>query len=216
MAAIPNAKTGLIKRLYYTEEFSAKKIAEHLNVSLDAVYYFMRCHGLKRRSFSEDSRLRFERKKPSFTIKKRLLQGEEYLKITGTMLYWCEGYKSEKGSIVDFANSDPVMVRFFVSFLRRICGVYEKKLKVLLYCYANQNVPSLIHFWSECADIPKEQFSKPYIRKDFDIKKKNKMPYGMVHIRYGDKKLLLLIKEWIKEYKESLTTRVGSEAVKRV
>jgi hypothetical protein len=26
------------------------------------------------------------------------------------------------------------------------------------------------------------------------------MPYGMVHIRYADKKLLYIIKEWIKKY----------------
>ena len=34
------------------------------------------------------------------------------------------------------------------------------------------------------------------------FEKKLKMPYGLVHIRYSDKKLLLLIKKWIDDYKE--------------
>jgi len=38
--------------------------------------------------------------------------------------------------------------------------------------------------------IPKNQFSKPYVRKDFKIEKVNKMPRGLVHIRYYDVKLL--------------------------
>ena len=28
------------------------------------------------------------------------------------------------------------------------------------------------------------------------------MPYGLVHIRYADKKLLTVIKKWIEEYKD--------------
>jgi hypothetical protein len=42
------------------------------------------------------------------------------------------------------------------------------------------------------------------------------MKYGLVHVRYADKKLLLQIEEWIKEYlKENNKIRVGTEVVKR-
>ena len=41
--------------------------------------------------------------------------------------------------------------------------------------------------------------------------KENKMPYGLVHIRYNDKKLLFLVKQWIKEYKD--THCVGTQVV---
>ena len=207
MSAIPANKLKIVKRLYYHKLYSAKQIAEELDVLLDAVYYFMRHYGLKRRSFSEDNRLRFEKKKPSFTLKGNLTRYDRELKILGTVLYWGEGYKGKKASIVDFANSDPKMVSIFTHFLRTICGIKENKLRIFLYCYSNQNVNKLINFWSKLTKIPKQQFSRPYVRKDFKQAKQNVMLYGLVHIRYGDKKLLLLIKKWIEDYKIKFARR---------
>ena len=202
MATISNENLGLIKNLYYNKFYSARKIAQKFKVSIDAVYYFMRHYGLKRRTFSEENKLRFDNKKPSFSIKKTLSESEKELKVLGTILYWGEGYKAEKSSGVDFVNCDPGLITVFLSFLRRICGVQESKLRVLLYCYSNQDVNKLVDFWSKTTKIPKAQFTKPYIRNDFNVYKVDKMPYGLVHIRYSDKKLLLLIKKWIDNYKE--------------
>lgn len=135
------------------------------------------------------------------------------MKIIGVTLYWCEGYKTERSTTVDFANSDPQMIAVFTKFLRTICGVSEKRLRVYLYQYSNQNTDMLIRFWSRVTSIPPCQFTKPYIRRDFREDKKDKMPHGLIHIRYHDKKLLLLIKEWIEEYKNHFC--VGTEVVKR-
>lgn len=195
---------GLVKDLYYRRKFSMREVAERFGVSPDAVVYFMRRHNLPRRSFSEINRDRFEKKKPSFETRKGLNAIERELKVAGTMLYWGEGYKSERASFVDFANSDPSMVKVFVNFLRKIYKLNESKFRVLLYCYADQNVPNLIRFWSELTGIPKKQFTKPYVRKDFRGDKR-KMPYGLVHIRYIDKKLLLDIKRLIVDYCDKFT-----------
>jgi predicted DNA-binding protein YlxM (UPF0122 family) len=201
MAIISNNNIDKVKELYYKKLLSARQIAEHLNVSIDAVYYCMRHNGMKRRSFSEDNKIRFDRKPTSFKIKDDLSKDEDHLKIIGTVLYWGEGHKSATAHIVDFANSDPDMVKIFVHFLRMVCGVQEDKLRVYLYCHSNQNTEELIDFWSSITKIKKDQFTKPYIRKDFNQKNIHKMLHGLVHIRYGDKKLLLLIKKWIEEYK---------------
>lgn len=200
MATISEKNKHLVKELYYKDFLSARQIAERLGVSIDAVYYFMRAHGFKRRGFSEESRRRFEKKELSFSVNNKLSLEEERLKIIGTILYWGEGYKTSKSNGIDFTNSDPKMITIFVKFLRKICGTDESRLRVLLYCYSNQNTNKLIDFWSNATKIPKRQFSKPYI-KFSDNMANNKMPYGLVHIRYYDKKLLLLIKKWIDEYK---------------
>ena len=130
----------------------------------------------------------------------------------GIMLYWGEGYKAGNGA-VDFANSDPVMIKVFMNFLRKICGVNENKLHIYLYCYVNQDLQTLIHFWSNLTKIPICQFTKPYIRRDFDPKKAGKMAHGLIHIRYYDKKLWLLIKQWIREYADKFCA--GDGVVKR-
>lgn len=191
------------------------EIARHLAISLDAVVYFMRKHKLSRRSFSEINRLRFESKKPSFKVRKLSNERLRELRAIGVMLYWGEGSKGNDLSrygVVDFANSDPYMIELFLVFLRKIYIINENKLRVLLYCYSDQNIESLINFWSKLTKISKGQFTKPYVRKDFR-KDGRKMKYGLVHIRYGDKKLLLEFKKLIGYYQAKY--RVGTEVVKR-
>jgi len=203
MATISDSKVKLVKKLYYNKKLAMREIAENLDVSIDAVVYFMRKNKIPRRSSSETNAIVFKNKEPSFRENKKLSSSEEKLKLVGLMLYWGEGYKSAKSSGVDFANSDKDMIVIFVKFLRVIYRVDEKRLRVLLYCYSNQNIKSLIHFWSKLTKIPKKQFSKPYVKKDFRVNGK-KMKYGMVHIRYADKKLFLSIMKSVEEIKSKM------------
>ena len=212
MSTIPVKKIKELKTLYYDKKYSMKKIADKFGVSIDAVVYAMRHHKLSRRSATEANAACFEMKPKSFLVKKRLSLKDEILKIIGVSLYWGEGYKAEKASGIDFANSDVNMILAFLSFLRRICGIDEKRMTVYLYCYSNQNLQKLINFWSKEMGIPKSKFSKPYVRNDFNLEKISKMPYGLVHIRYSDKKLLRLVKSWIEELKNEFCA--GGRVVK--
>lgn len=188
-----------IKYLYYEKEYSMREIAEHFNISLDAVTYFMRKHDLKRRNFKETNSIRFKNKKLSFKKKNKLTQSDKELQTIGVMLYWAEGYKTEKASGIDFANSDPLMIAAFIDFLRTLYQVDEARFRVLLYCHKNQDVEVLKRYWSRVTKVPLSQFTKPYVRNDFR-KDGRKMEYGMIHLRYHDKKLLLDIKNLIECY----------------
>jgi len=192
---------SIIRKLYYKEKLSTIEIGKRLNVSPWAVLRFMKRSDLKLRTVKEANINLFERKKPSFQIKKNLSLNEQKLKVAGIMLYWAEGGKSlGKYWSVDFANSDSEMIRIFLKFLREICKIEEKRLRIQLYCYANQDIEKIKNFWYKITNISKKQFIKPYIRKDFKIDQKNRMKNGLIHIRYTDKKLLLQIENWIKEY----------------
>jgi len=128
------------------------------------------------------------------------------LKVAGAMLYWAEGYKgNEKNPAdrIDFTNSDPDMISVFITFLRTVFKLDEKKFRILLYAYSDQNIDELIVFWSLHTRIPKEQFTKPYVRKDFRVGGR-KMKYGLVHIRYYDRRLLSELKKMIHSYSLSL------------
>lgn len=103
------------------------------------------------------------------------------------MLYLGEGAKTK--NTVDLANSDPVILRLFVKYLRKICAVDEQKIRVYLYCFENQNTEGLISFWSRTLRIGKDKFIKPYIRK-IGASQTRTMKYGVLHIRYNDKRLL--------------------------
>lgn len=201
----------VVKKLYYRKKMSMKTISVQLGVSLDAVCYFMRKNNLVRRSVVENEAIKFKRKKLSYDLRQALDQSERNLMLAGIMLYWAEGYKTSKSMGIDFANADPFMVEIFVKFLKEICGVDQKRLRVLLYCYSNQSVGRLIDFWSKLTKIPRNQFSKPYVRQDFRKEKLDKMMYGMVHIRYADKKLLAQIMRWIQDFQKKYC--VGTQVV---
>ncbi len=177
-----------IQDLYYKQQLSAKEVGKQLNVTVWQVYKFMKKHNLPRRSSKETFGYTYARLPLTFSKKTSLTHQEEKLLISGLMLYWAEGAKNT-GAVVDLANSDPKMIAVFATFLRKIYQIQEQKLRVLLYCYQNQNESELKTFWSQLLKIPQEQFLKSYVRQDFDPTKINKMPYGVAHLRYYDKKL---------------------------
>lgn len=189
-------------RMLYKEGLSVRELSEKFELSLDAMFYVFRKYKIPRRSASDRNKVFFERKSTSFKVKENLSENERNLKIAGSMLYWGEGSQWEGEKIVDFANSKPDMVKVFLAFLRQVCGIDEKKLRVYLYAYADQDIKKITNFWSKLTNIPISQFSKPYIREDYRLEKSGKMPYGLIHVRYYDKKLLLLILDWIKQYQE--------------
>ena len=192
MAGIKNNQISLIKNLYCNKKLTMLKIAKKLDVSIDAVVYCMRKNNIKRRSLAEANALTFQNKKLSFQEQTKLSFNQEKLKITGLMLYWSEGHKSSTSCGIDFANSDADMIYIFLKFLREIYHIDESRLRVLLYCYSDQSTLKLVDFWSKLTKIPKKQFTKPYVRKDFR-EDGRKMEHGMIHIRYADKKLFLCI-----------------------
>lgn len=179
------------------------EVAKKLGISIDAVVYMMRKNNLPRRNLRDANIALFNSKKASFSRRKiKSIKGRE-LKVAGAMLYWAEGYKSDKSSGVDFANSDVEMVAVFMKFMRSVYKLDESRFRILLYCYSNQDVNLLKQYWSKVTRIPLNQFSKPYVRKDFR-KNGRIMKHGMVHIRYSDKKLLIDLKRILREYKSRL------------
>ncbi len=198
MAEIDNKNLKLIFD-YYQKGLSAREISVKIKTSIHAVYYFLRKNKILRRSAKEINELRFNNKPASFEIKNNLSAKEKELFVAGVMLYWAEGSKWPGEKIIDFANSDAEMIRVFLKFLRKICRISESKLRIYLYCHENQNVEELKKYWSLITKVSEKQFTKPYIKKSQKNIKNNKMKNGLIHVRYNDKKLINLMRIWIKD-----------------
>ncbi len=201
---IPVSKLNMIKDLYYVQKKHMSFIAHEFDVSIDVVSSFMRRHNLKRRTPAESNRINFENKPLSYARKIPKNEQERILEVSGVMLYWAEGYKGEKWDTVDFANSDTIMIKVFLQFLRTIFSINESRLRVYLYCYSNQDVQYLLEYWSQVCNVPISQFTKPYVRQDFNQKQARKMEFGMIHVRYNDTRLLSELKKMIHSYSLSL------------
>lgn len=196
-----NLPINLIKSLYYKQKLSTIEIGRRIGVSEWVVLKFMKRVGLTRRTFKEANAVTFGKRKLTFTLRNHLSPREQRLKVAGIMLYWAEGGKaSGRNYTMDLANCNANLVKVFLKFLRVICGIDENKLRVQLYCYTNQEVEVLRKYWYKVTEIPLKQFIKPYVRKNSQLIQARQMKYGMVHIRYHDKKLLEKIEKWIEEF----------------
>ncbi|MEK7497654.1 MAG: hypothetical protein AAB656_01925 [Patescibacteria group bacterium] len=192
-----------IRDLYINEKLSIREVAKRLNLNMWAVRSRMKRADILRRSSAETNAIKFLKSPLSYKRKIKLSHKEKQLLQAGLMLYWAEGSKRSQYT-VDLANSDVDMLIIFLKVLRNIYQVDKKKLRVYLYCYSNQNPIALVNYWSNILNISKSQFTKPYVRQDFDPKKIDKMPRGMVHVRYGDKRLLMQIKAEIDIIRKNL------------
>jgi hypothetical protein len=195
-----------VKNLYYNKGLSCREIGKKLGMTVWQVIDLMKMHKLKRRSPTDTLKLQFSRKPLSFHKNINLTYKEKNLLLAGLMIYWAEGTKTDNRT-VDLANSNERMVLIFLTMLRKIYRVQEKRLRVLIYGYANQDPKILVKLWSKKLQIPRIQFIKPYMRQDYNPNKIHKMPHGLVHVRYNDKKLFMKIWEDIDIIANSLLNK---------
>jgi transcriptional regulator with XRE-family HTH domain len=78
----------------------------------------------------------------------------------GVALYLGEGFKRD--GQVGMANTDPEVLRAFVTWLRRFLAVDETRLRVRMYLHDGLDLESAECFWSNLLDIPRSQFRQPY------------------------------------------------------
>lgn len=175
-------------------------VAERHKVSLNAVTYVLRTTKTPRRSLSEASKITFANKKASYSIRRTSSARRRELDLIGAMLYWAEGYKRETASGLDFVNSDCEMAMLFWKFLKSRYVLDNNRLHFSIYHYSDQDLSALTDFWSTYLKVDKCLFKNSY-RKENPNTAARKLPYGVLHIRYTDKKLLWDVLSLIKSYK---------------
>lgn len=193
-----------IAKSYSESKLSIGQIATRFKMPASSVVYYLDKHKVKMRSRSEAVTRWYitEFAKKPFVLKKNLSQREKALKLAGVMLYWAEGAKGGGG--VKFVNSDPAMIKLFLSFLREVCGIYDDRLKLLIHLYPDHNNADLKKFWSEVTGVPESNFYQSYVHVGKTGTYKNKSLYGTLAVNYSDKKLLTQINSWTKEYQKRL------------
>ncbi len=185
----------------YLREVSGPEISSHLQIPIRQVYRVLEKLKIPRRSLVLQHQIRFSKSPLSYKFKDKLTLKDRELLVAGLMLYYGEGAKTK--NTVDFANSDPRIVSIFLKFLRKICGVEEGRLRFYLYCFSDQNPQELIEFWSQVLKVSKDSFTKPYVREVYKNLHR-RMPYGVLHVRYSDLRLLKRILDLSLKMSENL------------
>jgi hypothetical protein len=97
------------------------------------------------------------------------------------MLYWAEG--SRHRNQIRFTNSDPEMVRFFVTFLRMYFFLRDEDIRVSCNLFPDhvERQLEIEQFWLEVVGVAASSLRKSTVNtysKYSQNKRQNKLPYG--------------------------------------
>ena len=171
-------KTKALKLREKGMSYSA--IKEKLGVSKSTLSYWLREMPLSREQINAlraHSPKRIERFRATMQTKRDTRLVEVYKKVSsdlgvlskrelliaGFFLYWGEGGKTKTYAIT-FSNTDPSMIRFYLSWIG-ILGIPRSKVKVRLHFYTDMNIKKETEFWVKETKIKGDQFKKPYIKQ---------------------------------------------------
>jgi hypothetical protein len=119
---------------------------------------------------------------------KEIAERERWL--MGIMLYWAEGSKQRPHNIgqrVSFNNSDPRMIKFYLSWLRKSLKITDDLFDFEIYIHENirHKERKVIDYWSKVTGFSEDRFKKIYYKTDKKRKyRKNqgKNYYGLLRI----------------------------------
>ncbi|MDQ3737969.1 MAG: helix-turn-helix domain-containing protein [Actinomycetota bacterium] len=168
-------------------------IATELGVSKSSVSIWVRDV-----EFAPNPRRRARRPRPSSLLVRKLAEIErlnaegvveigtmtdrEFL-IAGVALYAGEGFKGD--GPVGMANTDPRLLKMFVTWLRRNFEIDESRLRVRLYLHEGLDLEAAERFWRELLGIPRTQFRKPYRAVPDSTIRSTRHPLGCPGVTYS-------------------------------
>jgi transposase len=87
--------------------------------------------------------------------------------IAGAVAYWCEGTKNKphrRADRVVFINSDPVLIGFFLKFLRA-AGIAPESLVFRVYIHETADVEAAQSFWLDATHAQPSQFRRAALER---------------------------------------------------
>lgn len=109
---------------------------------------------------------------------------ERDLLVAGAALYAGEGAKTD--GAIKFANTNPDLIRLFMTWLRHFFDIDERRLRLNLYLHDGLDLEAATMYWSELTGIPSSQFGKPYRAVADPTRRNSKHLMGCPAIVYSD------------------------------
>ncbi len=190
----------LARHLRYSEGASIKEIAKRIGAAQSSISRWVRDIELTEdqrealriaaynghvKGRTMNSALRREARVLAQEEGRMLAANGDKLFVAGCMLYWAEGAKDRNQ--IKFTNSDPEMVRFFVSFLRTYWHLEEADIRITCNLFADHvdRQREIEQFWLDLAGLPRNCLCKSTVNvysKYSKKKRQNKLPYGTCRV----------------------------------
>ncbi len=182
-----------------------QEISEHLNCSVNKIVYWMQKHRINTRTRSEATYTKKHPKGDPFNIKKNLTPSDQKLFGLGIGLFLGEGHKRNQLAI-RVANSEPKIIKIFMNFLVKICGVKARDISFYLMIFNNADPQKARKTWIKELGIKPTQIRgkntilKPRGKGTYRHKQNN----GVIILQYNNKKLREIIGRWIENLDKPL------------
>lgn len=187
---------------YVQGRLSTSQVAKMCNCSENKVNYWLKKHFIPKRSISEATYARLNPNGDPFAFKKPNTDKGWFLYGLGLGLFWGEGNKVNKNS-VRLGNTDPDLILQFLSLLKIIYNIDEKKLRFGLQLFTDISKEKALNYWCEKLSVSKTQFQKVVVTKS--VKRgtyRKKSEYGVLTVYFSNTKLRDTIISAIEELRE--------------
>ncbi len=119
------------------------------------------------------------------------------------MLYWAEGDKGRNQ--VRLSNSDPELLRLFVSFLRTYFDLGDHEIRLTCHLFADhiEKQRDIERFWLDLLGLPEANLLKSVVNvysRHSKRKRLNMLPYGTARVVVNRTSILQSIYGAIQEY----------------
>lgn len=185
----------ILRHLYNQQGQSLTGLSKTLNCSIHKVVYWMRKYDIKRRSRSDAAYLDQNPNGDPFHIKEDLDIHETLLLGLGIGIFLGEGAKTRINAVA-ISNSNPLILKLFLKFINKICGVKKEKIKYSIICF-NDSKPEISRdYWSKELNATPEKFGKiTQVPPQGKGTYKKKSKFGVCSIYVNNKKL----RQWLNE-----------------
>ena len=179
----------ILRELYLEKNLSMLQISRNLGCSQRKVAYWMTAYKIKRRTISQAVYLKYNPKGDPFSFRAPKTADENLLYGLGLGLYWGEGSKSNLNA-VRLGNTDPGIIKVFMTFLTNLYGVDESRFRFGLQIFSDTSPVIALNYWSKVLGVNKSHFYKPVVTKSGSIGTyRHKNMNGVVTIYFGNTKL---------------------------
>ena len=124
---------------------------------------------------------------------------EREVLLVAAALYWGEGTKSMgdgRSIMAVLTNSDPLMIRFYLRFLREILKVKEEKIRAQMIIHDTTSPVAAREYWQRITGIDPTAISMTVqvSRASKRLRPRQSLPNGTLQIRVHDRKLFFQMK----------------------
>jgi len=176
------------------------EMAQELRTTHAIVLYWLKKHGIPRRSWSERTYCKLNPDGDPFAIPSRLSARQRELLNAGILLYWAEGKKN--GGTIQIANLDARMLQLFVTFLREVCCVNERRLFLYVRVHRQYSLRAARRYWIRALGLrPANVLVYPHTDTRSDASKQWSR-HGIATLNFNNTKLKMWLKQAIETYVE--------------